>query len=113
MTVVFIGGTNGLLSQETVRIILALVLSDQDDIGCGAQSAKATDKNCSGGSGWKGFFYDDLPESTQGPGRSCRKHNCPPSGKTRELPDQGRAIYRHIADQSTPDRVAGHHQEFV
>ena len=67
MTVVFIGGTNGLLSQETVRIILALVLSDQDDIGCGAQSAKATDKNCSGGSGWKGFVYDDLPESTQGP----------------------------------------------
>ena len=65
MTVVFIGGTNGLLSQETVRIILALVLSNQDDIGCGAQSAKATDKNCSGGSGWKGFFYDDLPESTQ------------------------------------------------
>jgi len=56
MTVVFIGGTNGLLSQETVRIILALALSDQDDIGCGAQSAKATDKNCSGGSGWKGFF---------------------------------------------------------
>jgi len=54
MTVVFIGGTNGLLSQETVRIILALVLSDQDDIGCGAQSAKATDKNCSGG--LEGFF---------------------------------------------------------
>ncbi len=65
MTVVFIGGTNGLLSQETVRIILALALSNQDDIGCGAQFA-ATYKNCSSGSGWKGFFYDDLPESTQG-----------------------------------------------
>jgi ferredoxin-NADP reductase len=55
MTVVFIGGTNGLLSQETVRIILALVLSDQDDIGCGAQFAMATDKNCSGEPGWKDF----------------------------------------------------------
>jgi hypothetical protein len=67
MTVVFIGGTNGLLSQETVRIILALALSNQDGIGCAAQFAMASDKNCSGGSGWKGFFHEDLPESTHGP----------------------------------------------
>lgn len=67
MTVVFIGGTNGLLSQETVRIILALALLNQDDIGCGAQFAMATANNSNGGSGWKGFFYDDLPESTHGP----------------------------------------------
>jgi ferredoxin-NADP reductase len=66
MTVVVIGGTNGLLSQETVRIILALVLSDQDDIGCGAQSAKATDKNCSGGSGWKGFFMTTYQSRLRG-----------------------------------------------
>src|SRR5947209_20079244 len=106
MTVVFIGGTNGLLSQETVRIILALVLSDQDDIGCGAQSAKATDKNCSGGSGWKGFFYYDLPEATQGPGRSCRTHDGPPSGKASGLPGQGGGSCRPIADPSSRDGVA-------
>src|SRR5205807_3434244 len=97
MTVVFIGGTNGLLSQETVRIILALVLSDQDDIGCGAQSAKATDKNCSGGSGWKGILYDELPESTLGARRSCGSHNGLPTGKARGLPGQGGAICRHYA----------------
>src|SRR5437588_12269083 len=97
MTVVFIGGTNGLLSQETVRIILALVLSDEGDIGCGAQSAKDTDKNCSGGYGWKGFFDEDRHEATQGEGRICRRHNCRPSGKRTVNPFERRDICRNIA----------------
>ena len=49
MTVVFIGGTNGLLSQVTVRMILALVLSNQRRYRMRRSSAKATDKNCSDG----------------------------------------------------------------
>src|SRR5437660_10737278 len=108
MTVVFIGGTNGLLSQETVRIILALVLSDQDDIGCGAQSAKATDKNCSGGPGWKGFFYDDLPETSEREGKRCARDNGLPFGKVREVPVQDGVICRHIAEPSTRKGSRGH-----
>ncbi len=66
MTVVFIGGTNGLLSQMTVRMILAPVIKSKTISDAALSPRRLLDKNCSDGSGWKGF-YDDLPESTQEP----------------------------------------------
>jgi hypothetical protein len=66
MTVVFIGGTNGLLSQVTVRIILALVLSNQRRYRMRRSIREGYGQDLQRRSGWKGF-YDDLPESTQGP----------------------------------------------
>lgn len=67
MTVVFIGGTNGLLSQVAVRIDSITGVIKLKTVSDGAlRFTKTPDRGRSGKSGWKGF-YDDLPESTQEP----------------------------------------------
>ena len=66
MTVVFIGGTNGLLSQVTVRNILALVMKSKT-VSDAALSQRKYGQELQRRVRLEGYFYDDLPESTQGP----------------------------------------------
>jgi ferredoxin-NADP reductase len=56
MTVVFIGGTNGLLSQVTVRIILALVLSNQRRYRMRRSIREGYGQELQRRSGWKVFM---------------------------------------------------------
>lgn len=67
MTAVSSAGTNGLLSQVTLRTdSITGDANTEVSIGCGPLLSEATDTNCSGGSHWKDF-YDDLSEQTQEP----------------------------------------------